>query len=60
MSTLHLQFPRYVFARRSGRPEQVATPASWRRKESAQRAEPRPAAQGATADTETSAILGYN
>jgi len=59
MSTLHLQFPRYVFARR-GRPEQVATPASSRRKESAQRAEPRPAAQGATADTDASAILGYN
>jgi hypothetical protein len=60
MSTLHRQFPRYVFARRSGQPEAAGQQPAPHRREPAPRQEQRAPAQGAASDTEASAILGYN
>jgi len=63
MSTLHRQLPQYVFARRTGQPEagrtQQPVPAP-RRSGPTPRAEQQATAAGATPDTETSAVLGYN
>jgi hypothetical protein len=63
MSTLHRQFPQYVFARRTGQSEtgraQQPVPAP-RRSGPTPRAEQQATASGVTPDVETSAVLGYN
>jgi len=60
MSTLHRQFPRYVFARRTGQPEAARPDPAPRRRDAAPRAAERAPDPGVAPDVEVSAILGYN